>query len=40
MPICLFQVLMNLYQQMTTKKVGIEQPNFIHKTVSLEKKYM
>lgn len=30
-----FQVLMNLYQQMTTKKVGIEQPNFIHETASL-----
>lgn len=30
-----FQVLMNLYQQMTSKKTGIEEPNFVHKTALL-----
>ena len=30
-----FQVLMNLYQQMLTKKIGIEEPHFIHQTAQL-----
>jgi len=29
-----FQVLMNLYQQMTEKKKGIEAQSFIHKTAN------
>jgi len=30
-----FQVLMNLYQQMTEKKKGIEEQSFIHETAVL-----
>lgn len=30
-----FQILMNLYQKMISKKSGIEQPSFIHETVIL-----
>lgn len=30
-----FQILMNLYQKMMSKKVGVEQPSFIHDTVTL-----
>lgn len=30
-----FQVLMNLYQKMMSKKSGIEQPSFIHETANL-----
>lgn len=30
-----FQVLMNIYQKMMSKKSGIEQPNFIHETATL-----